>query len=83
MEEGEGQSARETGTMTILAFTRHTGVRIAEIGFALVAIAGALLAVAPVTRLGRRGTVAGGVTLAAGAVVVIVAIRWGSFGSFF
>ncbi|MGH2872293.1 MAG: hypothetical protein ACRDL5_07495 [Solirubrobacteraceae bacterium] len=69
--------------MTIFAFTRHTGVRIAEIGFALVAIAGALLAIAPLTRIGRPGRVAGGVSLAAGAVIIIVAIRWGSFGSFF
>lgn len=69
--------------MTIFAFTRHTGVRVAEIGFALMAIAGALLAIAPVTRLGRAGTVAGGVVLAAAAVVVIIAIRLGSFGSMF
>jgi hypothetical protein len=69
--------------MTIFAFTRHTGVRIAEIGFVLVAIAGALLAIAPVTRFGRLGTAASGVALAGGAVLVIVAIRWGSFGSFF
>lgn len=69
--------------MTIFAFARHTGVRVAEIGFALVAIAGALLAVAPVTRFGRPGQVAGGVALAAGAVLVIIAIRWGSFGSLF
>jgi hypothetical protein len=69
--------------MTIFAFTRHTGVRVAEIGFALVAIAGALLAVGAATRFGRPWTIAGGVGLAAGAVVVIVAIRWGSFGSFF
>ncbi|HUY58654.1 MAG TPA: hypothetical protein VMV16_10490 [Solirubrobacteraceae bacterium] len=69
--------------MTIFAFTRHTGVRVAEIGFAFVAIAGALLAVAPVTRFGRRGTIAAGVALAGGAVIVIIAIRWGSFGSNF
>ena len=83
MAEGEGRLTGETERMTIFAFTRHTGVRIAEIGFALVAIAGALLAVAPVTRFGRPGTVAGGVGLGAGAAIVIVAIRWGSFGSFF
>jgi hypothetical protein len=69
--------------MTIFAFTRHTGVRVAEIGFALLAIAGALLALAQVTRFGRPGTAAAGVVLAAGAVIVIVAIRWGSFGSIF
>ena len=73
----------ESQVMTIFAFTRHTGVRVAEIGFALLALAGALLAVAPVTRFGRPGTVAGGATLAAGAVLVIIAIRWGSFGSMF
>lgn len=69
--------------MTIFAFTRHTGVRIAEIGFALLAIAGALLAVAQVTRLGKPGTIAAGVALAGGAVIIIIAIRWGSFGSMF
>ena len=69
--------------MTIFAFTRHTGVRIAEIGFALIAIAGALLAITPVIRVGRLGTIAGGLALAAGAVIVIIAIRWGSFGAFF
>jgi hypothetical protein len=69
--------------MNIFAFTRHTGVRVAEIGFALVAIAGALLAVAPVTRFGKPGTIAAGVALAAGAVIVLIAIRWGSFGSVF
>jgi hypothetical protein len=69
--------------MTIFAFTRHTGVRVAEIGFALFAIAGVLFAVAPITRFSRPGTIAGGAALAAGALVVIVAIRWGSFGSAF
>jgi len=69
--------------VTIFAFTRHTGVRVAEIGFALIVIAGAVLALAPLTRFGRFGTTAGGVALAAGAVIVIVAIRWGSFGSMF
>jgi hypothetical protein len=80
---GEPPKFRECGRMTIFAFTRHTGVRIAEIGFALVAIAGVLFAVAPVTRFGRPGAIAGGVALAAGAVVVLIAIRWGSFGAIF
>lgn len=69
--------------MTIFAFTRHTGVRVAEIGFVLIAIAGAVLALTPVTRFGKSGATAGGVALAAGAAIVIVAIRWGSFGSVF
>jgi hypothetical protein len=83
LPEGERLSIRESGSMFLLAFARHTGVRVAEIGFALLAIAGALLAVAPMTRFGKHGTVAGGVVLAAGAVVIIVAIRWGSFGAVF
>ena len=57
-------------------------MRVAEIGFALIALAGVLLALAPGARIGRRGTVAGGVALAAGAVIILVAIRWGSFGAF-
>lgn len=69
--------------MIIFAFTRHTGVRIAEIGFAVLALAGLLLAIAPITRFSKSGAVAGGIALAAGAVLVIVAIRWGSFGSYF
>lgn len=69
--------------MFLFAFTRHTGVRVAEIGFALLAIAGALLAIAPVTRFGKSGTAAAGVAVAAGAVLIIVAIRWGSFGALF
>lgn len=69
--------------MTIFAFSRHTGVRVAEIGFVLLALAGVLLAIAPVARFGRTGTVAGGLSLFAGAVIVIVAIRWGSYGSMF
>lgn len=72
----------ECGGMTMFAFTRHTGVRIAEIGFAFMAIAGVLLAVAPVRRVGTREAVAGGIALVIGAVIVLVAIRWGSFGAY-
>ena len=69
--------------MTIFAFTRHTGVRVAEIGFALLAIAGALQVMMPVTSIGKRGAIAAGSCLFAGAVVILVAIRWGSYGSVF
>jgi hypothetical protein len=69
--------------MTIFAFTRHTGVRVAEVGFALIAIAGALLALAQVSPIRRVGTIAGGLSLAAGAVIILIAIRWGSYGSVF
>ena len=70
--------------MTIFAFTRHTGVRIAEIGFALIVLAGVLLTFGQISRrFGRTGTIAAGASLAAGAVIILVAIRWGSFGAIF
>lgn len=83
MARGEQRQIRESISMTIFAFTRHTGVRIAEIGFAVLAIAGVLLAIAPITRFRKPGTVAAGIATAIGAILVIIAIRWGSFGSFF
>jgi hypothetical protein len=72
--------------MTILALTRHTGERLAEIGFVLIVLAGVWLAVAQLPRLGGLGAArlaVPGVLLAVGALLVIVAIHWGYFGSFF
>ena len=67
--------------MTLLALTQHNGVRIAEIGFALAAIAGGLLVVGAITPFGRRsGNLFGGLLLAAGSVLVIIAVHWGHFG---
>lgn len=67
--------------MTLLALTQHNGVRLAEVGFALAAIAGGLLFLGAITPFGRKsGDLLGGACLAAGAVLVIIAIRWGSFG---
>ena len=59
----------------------QTSIRLAELGFALAAIAGGLgflVAVAPVPKR-PMGAVAG-VALAAGAVLLIVATHWGTFG---
>jgi hypothetical protein len=67
--------------MTLLAVTHHNGIRIAEIGFLLAAVAGAVLALGAVTPFGRRmGNFVGGVALAAGSVLLIVAAHWGHFG---
>jgi hypothetical protein len=67
--------------MLPLAITRHTGIRLAELGFLLAAIAGALLLLAAIIPFGRRvGTALAGLALAAGGVLMIVATHWGHFG---
>jgi hypothetical protein len=66
--------------MTLLAITRHTGIRLAELGFLLAAIAGALLVLSAIVPFGRRvGAGLGGLALAAGGVLLIVATHWGHF----
>jgi len=66
--------------VNLLALTQHDGDRIAEIGFALGAIAGALLALGSATPLGgRSGRVLAGLALATGSVLLIVAVHWGHF----
>jgi hypothetical protein len=70
------------GGMTLLAITikAHTGVRLAEIGFLVAAIGGVLLMLEGMTPLGRRaGLTFGGMALAIGFVLLIVATRWGHF----
>lgn len=65
----------------MLAITAHNGIRIAEVGFALAAVAGGSLALGAVTPFGRRaGTLFGGLALAAAGVLLVVATRWGHFG---
>jgi hypothetical protein len=64
--------------MSLLAITQHSGVRLAEVGFVLAAVAGAALALGAVTPFGRRsGNLVGGLALAAGSILVIVAVHWG------
>jgi hypothetical protein len=66
--------------MTLLAITRHTGIRLAELGFLLAAIAGALLLLGAILPFGRRlGAGIGGLALAAGGVLLVVATHWGHF----
>jgi hypothetical protein len=68
--------------MNLLALTHHNGIRIAELGFAVVAVGGLVLAFGALSpRTGARGAAAlGGLAIAAGAVLLIVAAHWGHFG---
>jgi hypothetical protein len=67
--------------MIILELTRHNGIRVAELGLALAAVAGIAFVFSAIAPLGRKpGTLLGGIALAAGAVLVLVAVHWGKFG---
>ena len=67
--------------MILLALTKHDGLRLAELGFALAAVAGAALLLGALAPFGRKpGNVVGGLALAAGAVLLLVAVHWGHFG---
>jgi len=71
---------RDHAQMVIFDFTRHTGLRIAELGLALIAVAGVAILLGALTPFGRKpGSAVGGVALAAGAVLLIVAVHWGGF----
>jgi hypothetical protein len=67
----------------VVAFARSTGLRIAEVGFLLVLIAGVWLAASQfqVTRFGRMRTLVAGILLAVGGALLIVAVHWGHFGA--
>ncbi len=73
--------AATIAAMTLLAITKHNGIRLAEVGFALAAIAGLLFLFGGMTPFMRRGGMAlGGLALAAGGVLLVVASHWGHFG---
>ena len=70
------------GVIVALAIAPHTGIRLAEIGFLLVLIAGVWMVAAELlgpTMTTFRTTVAG-VALAVGALLLIIATHWGHFG---
>ena len=67
--------------MTLLAITSHGGLRLAEVGFVLLAIAGVALALRAVMPSRRQAVdVIAGLALAVGALLLIVAAHWGHFG---
>jgi hypothetical protein len=65
----------------LLGFAHHTGIRLAEVGFLLVAIAGVWMVAAeiPQLKLSRARAVIAGLALAIGGVLLIVATHWGHF----
>jgi len=67
--------------MNLLAITHHNGIRIAELGFAIAAVGGGLLALGAISLRSRiTANFLAGIALAAGFVLVIVAAHWGHFG---
>ena len=67
--------------MTILAMTRHMGIRYEEIGFLVAGVGGVILAFGNATPLGRRaGGMLGGLALAAGMALAVVGVHYGRLG---
>jgi hypothetical protein len=67
----------------IAAMTRHTGIRLAEVGFLLILIAGVWLVSAEIlnaAKWGRLRTVVSGVLLGVAGLLLIIATHWGHFG---
>jgi len=63
-----------------LQLKAHSSLRLAELGEALVAAAGILLVLGGMTPFGRRaGQTFGGICLAVGGVLLVLATRWGHF----
>jgi hypothetical protein len=69
----------------LVAITHATGIKLAEVGFLLIVIAGVWLVASEIAALGAakwhkfRIFVAGGCLAAAG-ILLIVATHWGGFG---
>jgi hypothetical protein len=66
----------------VLALSSHTGVRLAEVGFLLILIAGVWLVAAeiPQFKLRRMRTIVAGAALTVAGVLLIIATHWGQFG---
>jgi hypothetical protein len=67
----------------VFALARHTGARIAEVGFLLIAIAGVWLVFAEALdpeRWRRFRTLVAGALLAVAGVLLLIATHWGRFG---
>jgi hypothetical protein len=67
-------------TLLALVIKAHTGIRLAEVGEAIGAIGGLALLLGAITPFGRRaGQALGGLALAIGLVLLVIATRWGHF----
>jgi hypothetical protein len=67
-------------TLLFLSIKPHTGIRLAEVGELLGLVGGAALLFGGTTPFGKRaGQTLGGLGLAVGFVLLIVATRWGGF----
>ena len=69
----------------LLGLSHHTGLRLAEVGFLLVVIAGVWLAASEIPQLGalkwgKFRTVVAGTCLAIAGLLLIIATHWGKFG---
>ncbi|MGI8868374.1 MAG: hypothetical protein ACR2F6_05855 [Mycobacteriales bacterium] len=68
--------------MHILAFSHHTGIRVADVGYLLILFAGIWLAASQIPRLrfatGR--TIVSGIALAAAGILLIIATHSGGYG---
>lgn len=63
-----------------LSFKAHTGIRIAEVGEALLALGGLALLLGGMTPFGKRaGQTLGGLGIVIGGILLVVATRWGHF----
>jgi hypothetical protein len=69
-------------SVKVLALTRQTGLRLAEVGFLLVLFAGVWLVAADVPKFKLRTarTIVAGVALALAGLLLIIATHWGHFG---
>jgi hypothetical protein len=64
----------------VFALTHHAGIRLAEVGFLLILIAGVWLASTQVFKMARMRMIVSGLLLAVGGALLIVATHWGHFG---
>jgi len=67
----------------IAAITHHAGIRLAEVGFLLILIAGVWLVSAEIlnpAKWRKFRTVVSGMLLAIAGLLLIIATHWGKFG---
>jgi len=66
----------------LLAITPHTGVRLAEVAFLLLLIAGVWLVAAqlPQLKIASTRSIVAGVLIAVAGLLLIIATHWGHYG---